>query len=134
MALTPEQLASNGSEHAHQTAFFASLPPLWQEFPELRWIFAIPNGGDRNMAVAANMKAEGVRAGVWDVFLPAARKNMHGLFLEFKKPIRKKEKNGGLSDQQFQFGFHVNQLGYATKVVYTWEQAIDATLAYLRAK
>ena len=38
-------------------------------FPGVR-IFAIPNGGHRAMSVAKTLKAEGVRAGVPDLFVP----------------------------------------------------------------
>lgn len=33
-------------------------------------VFAIPNGGSRNKAEAAKLKAEGVSAGVPDLFIP----------------------------------------------------------------
>lgn len=33
-------------------------------------IFAIPNGGQRSMSAAARLKAEGVSAGVPDLFIP----------------------------------------------------------------
>ena len=41
-------------------------------FPELAFLFAIPNGGWRLRHVAAQMKREGVRAGVPDLCLPVA--------------------------------------------------------------
>ena len=53
--------------------------------PELRLLFAIPNGGKRNIRVAQKLKAEGVRAGVSDYLLPVARQGFHGLFLELKR-------------------------------------------------
>lgn len=53
--------------------------------PELReYLFAIPNGGKRNVREAARLKREGVRAGVHDLFLPIPRGNLHGLWIEFK--------------------------------------------------
>ena len=47
-------------------------------------IFAIPNGGKRDPKEAAHLKKQGVRAGVPDLFLPIARGNSHGLFIEMK--------------------------------------------------
>lgn len=47
-------------EHTEQTALFSRLALYEGKYPELRWIFAIPNGGHRHIAVAAKMKAEGV--------------------------------------------------------------------------
>ena len=46
-------------------------------------IVAIPNGGHRHIAVAARMKREGVRAGFPDLFVPIAREEWHGLFVDF---------------------------------------------------
>lgn len=71
-------------EHVMQVALFKWAAVKAHEFPELRLMFAIPNGGARNAAVAARLKAEGVRAGVPDIFLPAPRGRFHGLWLELK--------------------------------------------------
>lgn len=51
---------------------------------EYSLIFAIPNGGHRHPAVAAMLKAEGVKAGVPDLMLPVARKGYNGAFWELK--------------------------------------------------
>ena len=47
-------------------------------------IFAIPNGGARNVVTAAKLKAEGVLAGVPDLCVPMARCGFHGLYIELK--------------------------------------------------
>lgn len=47
-------------------------------------VFHIPNGGSRNKLEAANLKKQGVRAGVPDLFFPVARWGYHGLFIEMK--------------------------------------------------
>ena len=52
------------SEHDEQYKLF-----LWTRYrPELKWMFAIPNGGIRDRITAARMKQEGVKSGVWDIF------------------------------------------------------------------
>ena len=53
-------------------------------------IFAIPNGGLRNVVIAKQLKAEGVVPGVPDLFIPAWK-----LFAEFKR-----QKGGRLSEAQ----------------------------------
>lgn len=71
-------------------------------------VFAIPNGGMRHKHTAQELKAEGVRAGVPDLFLPVARGGYHGLFIEMKdvngRPPRK---------SQMQWLGDLNAQGYA---------------------
>lgn len=127
--ISPHQIASKGSEHAHQAALFA-----WAAIsgiPELKWLHAIPNGGERNAIVAGNMKAEGVRAGVYDIFLPVPCGRYAGLYIEMKKPGREREKNGGLSDKQIEFRDFAIAHAYATCVHYSWETAAEAIRSYL---
>lgn len=71
-------------EHDLQVALFDWAETAVSEFPELEMLFAVPNGGHRHKAVAAKLKAEGVKAGVLDVFLDVARGGYHGLRVELK--------------------------------------------------
>ena len=54
------------------------------------WIFHIPNGGHRAMSVAKKMKAEGVKAGVPDLYVPDWK-----LWIEMKR-----QKGGAVSKDQ----------------------------------
>ena len=74
-------------------------------------IFAIPNGGQRNVVVASKMKAEGVTAGVPDLFVPHPTRLYHGLFIEMKNG-----KRGRLSDNQRQMLGLLMRQGYACVV------------------
>ena len=59
----------------------------WQQaqHPEAGMIFHIPNGGQpEHNWEAANLKRQGVKAGVPDLFLPVAKNGYHGLFIEMK--------------------------------------------------
>ena len=104
--------------------------------PELRFLHHIPNGGVRSKATAGMMKAEGVRSGVWDYFLPVHGGVLayNGLYIELKHPRERSAKNGGLSDKQVDFGTMVQAEGYATVVAYDWIEAQQAILAYLAGK
>jgi hypothetical protein len=130
MALTPDQLvAKSKTEHSIQVAFFCWLGIV--KLPDTHWIHAIPNGGARSAASAGRLKAEGVRTGVWDVFVPVPRRGHHGLYLEFKRPEHRTHKNGGLTQEQVEFGMQAHTLGYKMKAVYTWREAALALLEYL---
>ena len=123
--MTPEKIAASGTEHGIQAAFFASLAPHYEMHPELRLMFAIPNGGQRNPATAGRLKAEGVKAGVPDTFLPVARRDFHGLFIEFKKF------GGKTSEKQNEMILRLLQQKYDVQICYSWQDALKIVLDYL---
>jgi hypothetical protein len=149
---TPAELAAKNTESGHQKAVFAwaamaaykgfawansdaayakqvgveiGAPPI-KPVPELKWLHAIPNGGARDPATAARMKAEGARAGVADIFLPAARHGWHGLYIEMKKP-----KGGRVDDKQLEFGEHCKAQNYYWIVCTNWQDAVKVLQSYL---
>lgn len=119
-------------EHDEQATLF-TWAKLERRFPELDLLFAIPNGGHRNMLVAKKMKAEGVRPGVPDMFLPVARGGYHGLFLEMKTEANRPKRGGkgGLSDLQLDWIERLKTQGYAVRVCYGFEEARNALIQYL---
>ncbi len=64
-------------------------------------IFHIPNGGHRAMSVAKKMKAEGVRPGVPDLYIPAWK-----IWIEMKR-----QKGGKLSDEQMDWYDYLSGIG-----------------------
>ena len=72
------------SEATEQEKLISWTQYQYNEYPELKLIFHIPNGGSRNTLEAANLKRQGVKAGVPDLCLPVARQNYHGLYIEMK--------------------------------------------------
>jgi len=122
--LTPEQIAAPGTESAHQKALFAWVAQQ-TDYPELKLAFSIPNGGLRDKVTAARLKAEGAKAGVWDIFLPVPRGRWHGLFIEMKVGGNK------LTKPQKEFVFSLSD-NYAFMVFYSWEEARDALISYVR--
>jgi len=89
-------------------------------------LFAIPNGGRRDVATASNLKAEGVRAGVPDLFLAVPAFGYHGLFVELKR-----EKGGVVSDFQKEYIARLNDLGYQAIVCHGWIEAKNSIESYL---
>lgn len=117
--------------------------------PALEWLHAIPNGGSRgddakSRAIRGGaLKAEGVRTGIADIFLPAPRQSKllglsySGLYIEMKKPDlkpKKAESKGGLSDEQIAFRDYALSVGYGWKVCYTWREAADTLRSYIEWK
>lgn len=87
-------------------------------------IFAIPNGGQRHIAVARKMKAEGVLPGVPDLFIPAPTDKYAGLFIELKVGKNKP------TPAQVKIMQDLSEKGYLSVVCYTFEQFVDAVTKY----
>ena len=105
------------SEHQEQAALFRWAGFAAARWPELALLYAIPNGGHRHKAVAARMKAEGVKRGVPDLCLPVPRGNHHGLYVELKTA------DGSASRAQRQWLTALQRQGYRVAVCRGWEAA-----------
>lgn len=127
--VTPEQLARD-SEHSQQVALFAWAAMNVGKYPALAYMFAIPNGGLRDVRTATSLKAEGVKAGVSDIFLPFHNKFTHysGCFIEMKWGKNKP------TAEQIEFMEYATAAGYYCKVCYSWIEARDTLIAYLEGK
>lgn len=109
------------SEHLEQREF---VKWFRQTYTGVR-IAAIPNGGARSPSTAARLKAEGVSAGVPDLFIPA-----WGLWIEMKRA-----KGGKVSPDQKSWHDYLEDVGYcvivsrgcadAIQQVTDWRQHIE---------
>lgn len=125
----------------------------------LEWFHAIPNGGTRGgdkrsaMIAGANMKAEGLKTGVYDTHLPIARHGYHSFWIEMKKPGTIKrgpaiegeqgaimrhargelagEPMDGRSAEQIAFGRAMAAEGHLTAVFDRWQDALKALMWYM---
>jgi hypothetical protein len=93
--------------------------------PVLKLLYAVPNGGDRNLRVARKLKAEGVLAGVADLCLPAARRSYHGLYLEMKS------EEGAATKEQKEFLRGVSAEGYCAVIAPGVDEARSTLEWYL---
>lgn len=123
--LNPANFAKNGSEHGSQVALFCWASQQFTIYPCLRLMYAIPNGGKRDKITAANLKAEGVKAGMLDVCLPVPIGPWHGLYLELKVG------NNKPTEEQYWIIAELRKQGYAADWMIGWESARDRVLAYL---
>lgn len=112
-------------EHREQAAFirWCRLRP-----GATRRVLAIPNGRKRTASEAGKLKAEGVRAGVLDVFLPVPVAGLPGLWVEFKAG------RNNLTDEQREEAALLVRDGYPVLVAWDWSEAVDATERYLRGE
>lgn len=117
---------TEGEEQA--TLFSWAAMKCWR-LPELRLLFHIANGGARRKSEAARFKAEGVKPGVPDLFLPVARGPWHGLFIELKR-----QKGGKLSKAQTVWLTELQEQGYLAKVAYGWKDAALLIEDYLNGR
>lgn len=163
--MTPADLAKSGSEHAEQRAllawsnqaarfgvWFANHPEAykdqiwrsqWMErcrtadlaVYDLEWLHAIHNQGHGDQIRGGKAKAEGVKPGVADLFLPVPRPFIengclvgvyHGLYMEMK-PL----KSGKPSDEQELFRDYVVARGYRWLCCHGWKQGRDSLATYL---
>lgn len=95
-------------------------------YPQLEMLFAVPNGGSRHLLEAANLKKQGVKAGVPDVCLPVPSNRYYGLYIEMKHGKNKTSTNQDWWIEK------LDSYGYMTAVCYSFEEAKDTILKYLK--
>lgn len=115
-------------ENVEQTCLFRWAAYEQGKHPELNLLYHIPNGGSRNKYEAANLKRQGVKAGVPDLCLPVARGKYHGLYIEMKAG-----KNTP-SELQKDWLKALNKQGFLAVVCYGWEKASEMLTQYLEGR
>jgi hypothetical protein len=152
----------SGLEHAHQSALFmwanmavkfgyfvanhkeAYIEPGWAMknargdlIWQLKWLHAIHNQGHGDAIRGAKAKAEGVKAGVSDIFLPYPMRydggfnlalpavTKHGFYLELK--VAKNQP----SNEQLEFKANMLHVGYHADIAWGWLEARSKLLEYL---
>lgn len=106
------------SEHKLQKAVVQMLSNF--NYP----YFAIPNGQKRVGWTGVKLKAEGVKAGVADIFIYRANSQYHGIFLELKFGTNKQKKS------QKEFQKLAEAEGYAYWVCYSVAEVYTKLSAY----
>lgn len=126
VAPRPRRASPRALEHAEQRRLIewvhddASLV-----YPDLLQIFAVPNGGARSKKTAGMLKAEGVRAGVLDLYLLVPRGGYHGFAHELKAPGRTPTR------EQLDEIAALTAAGYDAAWGVGWEHARDRLLRYV---
>lgn len=105
------------TEHAEQVTF---VKWFRIQYPKLL-IFAIPNGEYRDPKTAQRLKAEGVTAGVPDLFIPS-----HNLWVEMKR-----SKGGAVSKDQKTMHTYLESIGHTVIIGKGWEDAKEKVQKYI---
>lgn len=113
------------SEHLEQKQVVIWARMSRGRHPCLHRLFAIPNGGARHIVTGRKLKAEGVCAGVPDLFLAHPVDPFAGLFVEMKTA------GGRVSPEQRVWLTDLSGAGYACAVAYGGNQGIQAIQTYL---
>ena len=108
-------------EYAIQSAFVRYLELM---YPDLLYTIS-PAGFIMSAGMAMKMMRMGYRKGTPDLTIYEPRGEYHGLFIEFKDP------KGVVSEQQRRFLDQAFDLGYATAVCYSTDEAIGVLSSYL---
>jgi len=114
------------TESEEQIALFEWAKFNKYKYPELKAMYHIPNGGNRNIVTAKRLKAEGVKSGVPDICLPVPKSNYHGLYIELKRI-----KGGKVSGNQIEWLKMLNANGYYATTCYGWLEAAKIISNYL---
>ncbi|MGR3991452.1 VRR-NUC domain-containing protein [Pseudomonas sp. 1121_17] len=112
-------------EGQEQAALMREIELRYPEVFEL--IYHVPNGGHRVKAVAAKLKAQGVKAGIPDLVLPMARGGYFGLYIEFKATVEP----APVSTSQKDCLRRLNAQGYLAIVCRGHFDAMEQLRAYL---
>ncbi|MBQ8051657.1 MAG: VRR-NUC domain-containing protein [Bacteroidaceae bacterium] len=96
------------------------------QYPTLRHnLFAVPNGGRRDLVTGAKMKAEGVLAGVADLILLKSNNHYGALLIEMKT------RTGRQADTQRDWQRRIEQDGYKYVICRSLDDFIREITTYL---
>ncbi len=124
--ISKSKVKSSEAEQQEAVIDWCNTMALNPEYKDLEFIYHCPNGGSRNKAEANNLKRQGVKAGVPDLFLPVGRGGYFGLYIEMKWG-----KNTPTEEQIIWLKF-LREHNYACWVVHSAKVAIDCLEQYIK--
>jgi len=127
---------NNQVEAKEQVALFQWRDYNLYHYPGIDLMFATLNGaylqgtGEQRARQWIKLVKQGARRGVLDVFLPVAKGQYHGLWMEMKAP---KPYRSNVTPEQKDWQQRMRKEGYMARIVYGCEEAIAAIEAYYNA-
>lgn len=109
----------------------------WSMTWPINLLHAIPNGAHLPRKLikgkwvpihAIRLKKEGLKPGVYDLFLPVPANGYHGLYIEVKTP----GKINNRSKEQKEWGNSMDSLGYKNIVIDNAQDGVDAIREYMK--
>ncbi len=119
------------SEHDEQTAVIQWARMNEGRHPALIWLHSSLNGivipaePKTRARIINRMKAEGMKRGIPDLFLPCSKRGYHGLYIEMKT------EEGRLTPEQKDFLAYAEAAGYLDLVCRGADEAIEQIEWYL---
>ena len=118
-------MALSEAQHQANVIKWSMQPSIRSRWPELALLHHIPNGGSRDAVEGRHLKAQGLKRGVPDLCLPAARGGYHGLYIEMKTEA------GRASADQVWWMEHLKAGGYCARLCHGWQSAVGVLEWYL---
>lgn len=119
------------TEAKEQEIFFKYINSKYSYTKDERYlmIFAIPTGGSRHVLEAVNLKRQGVKKGIPDIFVDFPSGNYHGLRIEMKP-----KKGAHHRPEQKEIIERYNKLGYKAEICYGADEAIKLLEDYFKGE
>jgi len=133
-------------EEQHLRAYFSKAQMLWIQGDDLEpdarlsdYAYHPPMGGKRDRFEAHNLRRQGAKAGVSDIHVPIARLDGNSLWIELKAEYRAIKADGlpgrlirtKPTSEQVAWLERMSRGGHWTAMAWSWEAAIDLTMAYI---
>lgn len=118
----------NRPEHDLQCSIIHWAKLHERQYPELEFLFAIPNGSYKSAKSAKEFQEEGLKSGVPDLCLPIPRGGYGALYIELKSPT------GKLSENQRKWLQGLTDVGNLCLEARTYERVTQVILDYLKGK
>lgn len=117
--------SSPTTEHQHQVNVINWSLIHRAEYPDLKLLHAVPNGGRRDPIEAKHLQDEGLKPGVPDLHLPVAKGKYHSLYIEMKT------ETGKASLEQLWWVDELNKSGNFAEICHGYLSAIRVIEWYL---
>lgn len=116
------------SEQQEQKELFRWAALHQNQYPELEWLYSVPNAGKRTAWERGQLLETGLKSGVPDICLPIPRGGFGALYIEMKFGKNKP------TDNQSYWLNGLQRVGNLTVVCHYWHEAAAIIMQYLKGE